>query len=117
MAVKLFLLFTLTPLVELALLIEIGSRIGLGATLAIVILTGLLGAGLARSQGFAILQRIQRDISQGQLPAQAQALVQSLDQAGAGYCAPMGARLWDIEFGGQQRCAHRECASLAYNLT
>ncbi|UCE19137.1 MAG: FxsA family protein [Gemmatimonadota bacterium] len=71
MLIKLILLFTLIPLVELALLIEVGSRIGIGATLAIVIATGVLGAVLAKSQGLAILHRIRNEISTGQLPADA----------------------------------------------
>ena len=68
---KLILVFTLTPLIELALPIEVGSRIGIAATLAIVIATGVLGAALAKSQGLATLHRIQREISAGQLPADA----------------------------------------------
>ena len=55
----LILLFTILPALELAVLIEIGSRIGTGNTIFIIIFTGVLGAYLARLQGFLILQKIQ----------------------------------------------------------
>ena len=64
----LILLFTLVPIVELAILIEIGQRIGLGNTLFIVIFTGVAGAYLARSQGLTILKRMQGDINDGIMP-------------------------------------------------
>lgn len=69
--IKLILLFTLTPLLELTLLIEVSGQIGLGSTLAIVIATGLLGAALAKNQGLGIVRRIQEEIAIGQLPAEA----------------------------------------------
>lgn len=65
----LILLFTVVPVVELFLLIKIGQHIGVGYTLAIVILTGIVGAYLARSQGFRTLRRIQEDINEGLMPA------------------------------------------------
>lgn len=68
MLIRLILLFTVIPLVELALLIKLGQVIGLFSTIAIVILTGILGASLARSQGFGIVQRIQNELARGQLP-------------------------------------------------
>lgn len=65
----LILLFTIVPVVELALLIKIGQHIGVGYTLTIVILTGVVGAYLARSQGFRTLRRIQEDINEGLMSA------------------------------------------------
>ena len=53
----------------MALLIKIGQHIGVGYTLTIVILTGVVGAYLARSQGFRTLRRIQEDINEGLMPA------------------------------------------------
>ena len=66
----LILLFTLVPIIELALLIKIGQYIGVGYTLAIVILTGSAGAFLARSQGFRTLRRIQDDVNRGIMPTE-----------------------------------------------
>ena len=65
---RLLLLFTIVPLVELALLIKLGQKIGLLNTVAVVIVTGIVGAALARSQGFTILSRIQNELRIGQLP-------------------------------------------------
>jgi UPF0716 protein FxsA len=64
----LVLLFTILPAIELALLIRIGSNIGVGNTLFIIIFTGVLGAYLARLQGFLVLQKIQNDLNRGVMP-------------------------------------------------
>ena len=65
----LILLFTLVPIIELALLIKVGQYIGVGYTLGIVIITGVSGAYLAKLQGFLILRKIQNDVNQGRMPA------------------------------------------------
>jgi len=70
MFLRLFLLFTLVPLAELYLLIRLGTYIGAVDTILIVIGTGIAGGLLARSQGLAVLGRIQADLQQGQVPAQ-----------------------------------------------
>ena len=54
----LLILFTVLPAFELALLINIGSEIGAGNTILIIILTGFLGAYLARYQGFITINKI-----------------------------------------------------------
>ncbi len=66
---RLILLFTLAPALELALLIEVGSRIGTAATIGAIVATGVLGAVLARKQGLHLLRRIQSELSGGRLPA------------------------------------------------
>lgn len=65
---KLVVLFTIVPLVELSLLIELGQRFGLLTTIAVVLATGLLGAALARKEGFGVINRIQTELSRGQIP-------------------------------------------------
>lgn len=47
----LFLAFLLVPIIEIALFIQVGSLIGLFPTLAIVVLTAVLGTWLVRTQG------------------------------------------------------------------
>ncbi len=47
----LFLAFLMVPLIEIALFIQVGGLIGLWPTLAIVVLTAILGTSLVRSQG------------------------------------------------------------------
>ncbi len=63
-------LFTIVPLVELFILIKIGSHIGALNTILLVILTAVLGALLARLEGLRTLQQIQLSLSQGQIPAE-----------------------------------------------
>jgi len=67
---RLVLLFTLIPLAELFLLIKIGSLIGALPTILIVLGTGVLGAYLARQQGFQVWMRIQREMQFGRFPAE-----------------------------------------------
>jgi UPF0716 protein FxsA len=69
MFIKLLLIFTIVPLVELFVLIEVGSRIGSGPTILLLLLTGIAGALLASRQGLSVLQRARYDLSQGRLPA------------------------------------------------
>jgi UPF0716 protein FxsA len=71
MFLRLLLLFTLVPLVELFLLVKLGTVIGIGATVFIVIFTGVLGAWLARWQGLGVLRRLTEDVNEGRLPADA----------------------------------------------
>jgi UPF0716 protein FxsA len=68
--VKLFLLFVILPAVELALLIEVGRHLGTLATLGLIVLTGAVGANLARAQGLRVLQQIQTETQAGRMPAE-----------------------------------------------
>ena len=65
----LLLLFIVLPAAELMLLIEIGKRVGTVPTLALIVVTGILGASLARWQGMGVLRKITAQTQQGQLPA------------------------------------------------
>jgi len=66
---RLLLLFILVPAVELALLIEVGRVIGTPGTLGIIVLTGAVGASLARRQGLRVLRDLQAESAAGRLPA------------------------------------------------
>lgn len=68
--VQLLLLFTIVPLVELFLLIEVGKLVGTWPTIFLVAATGFFGVLLARSQGLQILYRMQRDLGNGSLPGE-----------------------------------------------
>ncbi len=50
------------------ILIELGNAVGLSATIGIILLTGAIGAWAARTQGFYVLGRIQRDLAENRLP-------------------------------------------------
>ena len=67
--IRLLSLFVLLPLLELALLIQVGQWIGLGWTLALVIATGFLGATLARRQGLRTWIAIRTELQEGRIPA------------------------------------------------
>ncbi len=62
-------LFITIPLVEIAILINIGKIIGAGYTIALVIGTAFLGVSLLRIQGISTLAKVQTNIAKGQLPA------------------------------------------------
>lgn len=66
---RLALLFVLTPLVELAILVYLGTIIGALYTILIVVATGILGAFMARNQGLAALSRIRGSIERGIIPS------------------------------------------------
>lgn len=70
MFVRLLILFTVVPLIELALLIKLGNLIGLWPTILIVIATGVLGAALARSQGTRTVGAIRAELAQGRAPTE-----------------------------------------------
>ncbi len=65
----LLVLFIGVPLVELALLIQLGKVVGLLPTLALIVLTGALGAALARRQGLAVIGKVRAEIAEGRIPA------------------------------------------------
>ena len=69
MLLKLFLAFTIIPVVEIYLLIQIGTIFGALTSIAMVIVTGFLGAYLARIQGLQTLFRIQKSLREGQMPS------------------------------------------------
>jgi UPF0716 protein FxsA len=64
----LLILFIAIPVVELYILIEVGKKIGSLTTIGIIILTGILGTYLIKSQGFMILRKIQNDLNEGIVP-------------------------------------------------
>ncbi len=59
-------LFMILPIVELALLLEVGERVGTPATVAFVLVTGLVGAWLLRRSGTALLRQAVADLQTGQ---------------------------------------------------
>jgi len=68
--VRLFLLFTLIPLVELAMLFWISQHTGWLFTISLVIVTGVVGAWLARREGLRCWLEVQRQLAEGKLPAE-----------------------------------------------
>ncbi len=67
---KLVLAFTMIPAAEIYVLIKIGGFIGALNTVLVIIITGVLGAYLARLQGMHTLYKIQANLRQGIIPTE-----------------------------------------------
>ncbi len=59
------LILVAVPIIEIALFIELGGWVGLWPTIALVIVTAILGGLLLRMQGFAAMQRLQASVAEG----------------------------------------------------
>lgn len=70
MLLKLMLVFVLVPLAELALLLYLAEIFSWQRTLLLVIVTGVLGTLLARSQGWRTWVRIRDELAAGRMPAE-----------------------------------------------
>ena len=68
MLLKLILIFTIVPFIELSLLIELGSVIGTLPTILVVVITGVIGAFMARIAWLSVLFKIQENLRQGIFP-------------------------------------------------
>lgn len=64
----LVLVFIFVPLADLALLIKVGAVLHFFPTVALVITTGILGAGLARRQGLRTFATINSELASGHMP-------------------------------------------------
>ena len=63
-----FLAFIIIPIIEISIFITIGSNIGVLYTIAIILITALVGVFLVRRQGIKLLFEAQRNLSQGIMP-------------------------------------------------
>lgn len=63
-----FLLFTLLPALELYLLLQIGSVVGPASTVAVILLTGAVGAWMAKREGLSVLRKLQEEVQTGLPP-------------------------------------------------
>jgi UPF0716 protein FxsA len=88
MGLILFALFLGIPLAEIALFVVIGGRIGVLATIAIVIVTAFAGAWLVRRQGLETLNRARADIERNVVPAGAMSEGLAILVAGAFLLTP-----------------------------
>ena len=68
MLIRLILLFTVIPLIELYLLIQVGGYLGSFQTIMIVLITGIIGGLLARSQGLSVHRQIKVELRNGIIP-------------------------------------------------
>jgi UPF0716 protein FxsA len=56
------------PLIELVVIIKVGSAIGAFETVALLVLCSLVGVWLVKQQGLAVLRRAQREADAGRVP-------------------------------------------------
>lgn len=84
MLFRLILLFTVTPIVELFLLLELSKITSVWTTIGIVLVTGIVGASLAKSQGKLIITKIRVELNEGRMPG---------DQLINGLCVLVGGAL------------------------
>ena len=70
MFIRLLILFIIVPVTELIILLKVGALIGAAPTIALILLTGVAGAYLARTQGLDLVQRIQSELNQGRVPTE-----------------------------------------------
>ena len=65
-----FLAFIIIPIIEISIFITIGSNIGILNTIAIILLTALIGIFLVRKRGLSLLFDAQSNLSQGIMPTE-----------------------------------------------
>lgn len=61
-------LFIVVPILELAVIIQIGSAIGALNTIGLMLLSGLVGAWLMKREGLGVVRRIQQTAGAGRVP-------------------------------------------------
>jgi UPF0716 protein FxsA len=64
-------LFIVIPLVEIAVIIQVGDWLGIVNTIGLLILVSVAGAWLVKRQGLGVLRRIGEQRRAGQVPAAA----------------------------------------------
>lgn len=64
----LIILFIIVPIIEIALLIEVGRYIGTFYTIFLIITTGIAGAFLVKLEGLRVWHNLQNDMRQFKMP-------------------------------------------------
>jgi UPF0716 protein FxsA len=67
--IRLLILFTVVPIIEIYLIIKTGQVIGPLPTVILLLAISFAGAWLVRAQGFQTLRSIRNELAQGRLPA------------------------------------------------
>ena len=61
-------LFVLVPIVELAVIIQVGQAIGVVETLLLMVVVSVVGAWLVKREGIGVWRRAQRQLDTGVMP-------------------------------------------------
>jgi UPF0716 protein FxsA len=67
-ALILLIAFIGLPLIEVAVFIQVGGRIGVGWTIGLCLLTALIGTTMIRHQGLSVLQRAREQMARNEPP-------------------------------------------------
>jgi len=70
MFLKLLILFICIPVLEIAILLKLGNILGIWATLAVIMITAIVGASLARLEGLRVVNKIHTELQGGYLPTE-----------------------------------------------
>ncbi len=68
MPAVLFVIFLVVPLVELYVLLQVGSAIGALNTVALVVVVGIAGAWMVKREGLGVVRRVRSQVAAGQVP-------------------------------------------------
>ena len=60
--------FIIVPILELAVIIQVGSSVGVLPTLGLLIVVSIVGAWLVKFQGMGVLMRMRQQLAQGKMP-------------------------------------------------
>ena len=63
-----FLIFIIIPILEITIFITVGSNIGVLNTIAIILITALVGIFLVRRRGLSLLFNARQNMSEGMMP-------------------------------------------------
>jgi UPF0716 protein FxsA len=64
----LVLLFIAVPIAEIAVIIKVGSWLGIGETIALLLLISVFGMWLVKRQGIGVLRRMREQTNAGRVP-------------------------------------------------
>ena len=65
-----FLIFIIIPILEITIFITVGSNIGVLNTIAIILITALVGIFLVRRRGLSLLFNARQNMSEGMMPTE-----------------------------------------------
>ena len=65
-----FLIFVIIPILEITIFITVGSNIGVLNTIAIILITALIGIFLVRRRGLSLLFNARQNMSEGMMPTE-----------------------------------------------
>lgn len=69
MLIRLLLLMTVVPAVELYLLMQLADVMGILETVLLILFTGSVGAALAKREGYGVVDQLRKDMQKGLPPA------------------------------------------------